>query len=362
LAATVCSAGDLRIPLPKGSKPTPVQKYNQQGVQAIQKHDYAKAKKFFYKAYLADPNDPFTLNNLGYVSELEGDLDRAQRFYALAAEHPSGAFVAKASDKSAVGKQVDQIAGSAGDQQLAINRLNVSAIGLLEKDRVAEADQALQKALALDPKNPFTLNNLGYAKEKEGELELALNFYLRSAATNSNEPIIVAMNKSWRGKGISSVAAENAKKAERALEREQDVETRVARLNLQGVSAINRNERRIGQQYFQQAYALDPNNAFTLNNMGYVAELQGDRETADFFYAKALVARQSGTRIATATRKEAEGQKLGVVANINDEAVGAAERTQQEIRRREGTPPALLKRDNTPVVDTAPQEQPRPTR
>ncbi len=234
LAATACFAGDIRIPLPKSSKPTPVQKLNQEGVQAVQKHDYAKAKKLFYKAYLIDPNDPFTLNNLGYISELEGDLDRAQRFYALAAEHPSEAVVAKASDKTAVGKPVDQIAGSAADQQMEINRLNVSAIGLLERDRVAEADQTLQKALALDAKNPFTLNNLGYAKEKEGELELALSFYLRSAALNSNEPIIVAMNKSWRGKGISSVAAENAKKAQRALEHEQDVEAKVARLNLRG--------------------------------------------------------------------------------------------------------------------------------
>ena len=357
LAATACFAGDLRIPLPKSSKPTPVQKFNQEGVKAVQKHDYAKAKKLFYKAYLIDPNDPFTLNNLGYISEMEGDLDRAQRFYALAAEHPSEAAVAKASDKAAVGKPVDQIAGSAADQQMEINRLNVSSIGLLERDRIAEADQALRKALALNPKNPFTLNNLGYAKEKEGELELALSFYLRSAAINSKEPIIVAMNKSWRGRGISAVAAENAQKAQRAIEHEQDVEARVARLNLRGVSAINRNERRLGLQYLQQAYALDPNNAFTLNNMGYIAELDGDRETASFFYAKAMEAHGSSGRVATATRKEVEGQKLGAVATINDQAVDAAERTQQEIRRRQGVPPALMRRDNTPVVDTVPPEQ-----
>jgi Flp pilus assembly protein TadD len=354
LAATACLAGDLRIPLPKSSKPTPVQKFNQEGVQAVQRHDYTKAKKLFYKAYLIDPNDPFTLNNLGYVSELEGDLDRAQRFYALSAEHPSEAVVAKASDHAAVGKQVDQIAGTAADQQMAINRLNVTAIGLIEKDRVAEAEQTLQKALALDSKNPFTLNNLGYVKEKEGELELALRFYQRSAAVDSRESIIVAMNKSWRGKGISSVAAENAKKTENAIEHGENVGAKVARLNLRGVSAINRNERRLGLEYLRQAYALDPNNAFTLNNMGYIAELQGDRETASFFYEKALEARESNTPVAIATRKEVEGQKLGIVANISDQAVDAAERTQQEIRRRQGTPPSLMRRDNTPVSDTAP--------
>jgi tetratricopeptide (TPR) repeat protein len=49
---------------------------------------------------------------------------------------------------------------------------------------------------------------------------------------------------------------------------------------LQGVAAINRNNRQEARQYFQQAYALDQNNAFSLNNLGYVAELEGDSETA----------------------------------------------------------------------------------
>src|SRR3977135_1202580 len=75
---------DLRLPLPAHSSTTPVQKLNREGVEAVRKHDVGKAKKLFYQAYLLDPNDPFTLNNLGYVSELEGAIDRAQPFYALA--------------------------------------------------------------------------------------------------------------------------------------------------------------------------------------------------------------------------------------------------------------------------------------
>src|SRR4029077_7764758 len=82
---------DLRITLPKRSEATPVQRLNRDGVQAIQKHQYEKAKALFYKVYLIDPDDPFTLNNLGYVSELEGQVDRAQRFYELAARQTSDA-------------------------------------------------------------------------------------------------------------------------------------------------------------------------------------------------------------------------------------------------------------------------------
>ncbi|MGA2989235.1 MAG: tetratricopeptide repeat protein [Candidatus Korobacteraceae bacterium] len=361
LGATACFAGNLRIPLPKSSKPTPVQKLNQEGVQALGKHDYAKAKKLFYKAYLIDPDDPFTLNNLGYISELDGDLDSAQRFYALAAEHPSEAVVVKATDQGAIGKPVDKVAGNAADEHMQVNRMNVQAMGLVEKDRAPEADLILQKALALDPRNPFTLNNLAYAKEKEGELEQAIKLYSRAAATGSEERIVVAMNKKWRGEGISSVAAENARKAEDAFRRERQggADVKVARLNLRGVSAENRNERKLARQFFAEAYKLDPSDAFTLNNMGYVAELDGDRETAEYFYAKAQDARKAKSRVASATRKEMEGESLALVATTGDQAVDSAQKTALEIRRREAkTPPALLRRDNTPVIE--PSQPPPP--
>src|SRR5436309_11663431 len=93
--ATSAGAKDVRVSIPKQSKPTPVQKLNQEGVKEVQKHNYKKAKAVFYKAYLIDPNDPFTLNNLGYVAELEGQADRAQRYYSLAQEQGSDALVYK---------------------------------------------------------------------------------------------------------------------------------------------------------------------------------------------------------------------------------------------------------------------------
>ena len=58
-------AGDLKITIPKHSKLTPVQRLNREGVEAVRKHNYKKAEQLFYKAYLFDPDDAFTLNNLG---------------------------------------------------------------------------------------------------------------------------------------------------------------------------------------------------------------------------------------------------------------------------------------------------------
>lgn len=344
-------AGQFRLSLPKRTKPTPVQKLNQDGVKACQKHDYGKAKKLFYKAYLIDPNDPFTLNNLGYIAELDGDLERAQRYYTLSQEYSSDALVYKSSDKKAEGKTVSQIAGNAQDREMNVNRLNVEAMGLLMKDRAPEADVTLTRALALDPQNPFTLNNLGFAKEKEGELEQAVRYYTLAANTNSEEPVVVTVKKDWRGRPISHVAGDNAKAVRRELDRNEDYSAKVTRYNLRGVSALNRNDRRLARQYFEQAYKLDPNNAFTLNNMGYVAELDGDRETADWFYSKAQTADRSGRKVAVATRRDAEGLPVSTVAVTNDQTVGQAQEAAVEAKRRMGGEPALMRRDNTKVVE-----------
>ncbi len=354
LAVLLLAAGspaEVHITLPKRTKPTPVQKLNRDGVKEIQKHNYEKARKLFYKAYLIDPDDPFTLNNLGYISELEGNIDRAERYYALAADHTSDAQIDMSSSTDAKGKAVSQVAGNADDRTLLINRDNVQAIGLLQKDRAPEADLLLTKALALDPKNPFTLNNLGFAKEKEGELEQALSFYSSAAALGSNEPIVVTVNRGWRGKPISQIASDNADKVRKQMRKEETPDAKVARLNLRGVSALNRNDRQEARDCFQQAYKIAPENAFTLNNMGYLAEMDGDKETADFYYAKAQEARERDAKVGVSTRKDMEGQKLAAVANTSDQEVQNRIQADLARKRQQGGPIELKRRDNTPVIE-----------
>jgi len=345
------AAGQLRITLPKRSKATPVQKLNREGVKAIEHHDYEKAKKLFYDAYLIDPNDPFTLNNLGYISELEGEVDRAERFYALAAENRSDAAVDMSNVDAAKGKPVSQVAGDADDRQMQVNRFNVQAIDLLLKDRAPEADLVLQKALTLDGNNPFTLNNLGFAREKEGEYDQALGFYTRAAQQRSHQPIVVTLNRDWRGKSISEIAGRNAKSLRKLMGEQESLSVRVARLNLRGVSALNRNDPQTAREDFQKAYKLDTNNAFTLNNLGYMAELDGDRETAEFYYAKAQESERANRRVQVATRAEVQGQLLQKVANGSDQAVQQRIETALVAKRREGGPVRRMRRDNTPVIE-----------
>jgi Flp pilus assembly protein TadD len=352
-------AGDLRITLPKRTKPTPVQQLNRDGVKAVEKHKFDKAEKLFYKAYLLDPNDPFTLNNLGYISELQGKVERAQRYYQLASRQDSETVIDQASVPELKGKQLTEITGSFGNRELRVNRGNVEAMSLLSQGRTQEAAVVLQRTLTVDPRNAFTLNNLGFTMESEGDLESAFRYYNRAADANSADPIIVSLDPHWRGKPISEVAANNAKAVHKRIETEQGIQDRVARLNLQGVSALNRNDAQAARSFFEEAYKLDPTNAFTLNNMGYVAETDGDHETADQFYAAAREARDSNARVTLANRREMQGLPLGQVARSNDEGAQANLEATREARRREGGPIQLKRRDNTPVVEpqAAPSQQ-----
>jgi len=73
-------------------------------------------------------------------------------------------------------------------------------------------------------------------------------------------------------------------------------------LTFRGVSEANENDWTHAKQDFLQAYSLNPDTAFTLNNLGYVAEKDGDLETAEFYYSKARKAEDAKARIGVANR------------------------------------------------------------
>src|SRR5580658_9486591 len=182
-------AGDrLVITIPKRSELTPVQRLNREGVEAVKDRRYEKAAALFYRAYLYDPADPFTLNNLGYISELQGELDRAHKFYGLASEQGSNANIDRSNVKQLEGTPMEHAFVSLQDLPMRVNRMNIDAMNLLSEDRGFEAVVLLRKALSLDPHNPFTMNNLGVADEAIGDYDSALKFYGATADSHSREP------------------------------------------------------------------------------------------------------------------------------------------------------------------------------
>jgi len=164
----------------------------------------------------------------------------------------------------------------------------------------------------------------------------------------------VTTNRAWRGRQVSQLAEQNARNLRDYLGHEQDVPEQVAELNLRGVSAVNRNDLRTANEDFRKAYTLDPHNAFTLNNIGFVAELEGDQETAQFFYDQARHAEGASAIVGVATRQTAEGQKLLAVAEDSDSRVDAKVAQQQDALRRQPGDVVLRRRDNSIADDSQP--------
>jgi Flp pilus assembly protein TadD len=358
LLATPWAHGQgLRITLPKNSEPTPVQKLNQDGVKALKQNHLEKAERLFYRAYLIDPDDPFTLNNLGYTSELRGKLDRAQRYYELAAkENNSETTIAAASSRNLEGRKLSEVTNAYGSLELRVNRGNLQAMGLLAQGRSQEAEDVLREILKLAPRNPFTLNNLGFAMEGQGDLETALRYYSEASFTHSSEPVVVALDPHWRGKPISEIAAGNAESVRTRLASELSAQDHAARLNAEGVAALNHNQQEKGLSYFEQAYRLDPYSAFSLNNMGYLAEARKDQETANEFYNLARRGRDAGAPVSMASHHEMVGEAVGSVAGSNAGATEANLQAVAESKRRSQAPIVLKRRDNTPVTAPHPNE------
>jgi len=138
----------------------------------------------------------------------------------------------------------------------------------------------------------------------------------------------------------------------------EDTDARATRLNLRGVAALNHNDTLSAQKLFAEAYTLDPKNAFTLNNIGYVAELNGDRETAEMYYEAASSAAQASERVTYATRLDAEGRKVGALAGDIKREVDSALKAIREVKRRARRPIGLTRRDETSVPENAPRQQP----
>jgi Flp pilus assembly protein TadD len=346
------------IMIPMRSRLSPVQRLNREGVEAIKRHQYDKAQSLFYKAYLYDPADPFTLNNLGYISEVQGQLERAHKFYELAAEQSSDASIDLSSQKHLQGQPMKAAIIDLKDRTMRVNRMNIDAMRMMQQDRNFEAIELLKQALTLDPQNPFTLNNLGVANESISDLDAALRYYQQAATGQSKEPAAITFDKSWRGKSVSNMARTSARMLQKRMESNGVTESKAVMYTLRGVHEENANNWAAAREDFIHAYALDPTSAFSLNNRGYVAEREGDLETAQHFYEKARRADNSNARIGLATKLYAQGQALSIVANDSNQKVDSALDIYSQQRKRQGAPIELTPRGGTPTLETRPDTNP----
>ena len=351
----------LTIRIPRRTSFTFVQRLNREGVKAIERHDYTRAAGFFYKAYLYDPADPFTLNNLGYISELQGQLDRADKFYKLAAEQGSNANIDLSNLKRLEGQPMQAAMANIRDTPMEVNRDNTDAVRLLSEGRGAEASGLLQQALALNPKDPFTLNNLGVVYQAIGDYEHAMQYYSAAAGSGSEATVVVTKDATYQGKPVSEIAADNVKRLQGRMQSAGSIEAQSFELSFRGVEAENENNWGVARQDFMRAYSLDPTNAFALNNRGYVAEHDGDLESAQFFYEKARQAEGAGLTVGLATDQSATGSVLSRVAASSVGKVDGALTAYSQQRRNLSQPVTLTPRGGEEAPSNPINSQPQST-
>jgi tetratricopeptide (TPR) repeat protein len=244
---------------------------------------------------------------------------------------------------------------------MKVNHMDVEAMDLLEQNRGFEAVALLQAALKLDAQNPFTLNDLGVADEQIGDYDSAMKCYEAAAGSRSKEAVVVTLDSAWRGKPVSEMAAASEGRLEDRLRKMGGAQERAILFTLRGVSAMNANNVAAAKEDFLHAYSLDPGNAFSMNNRGFVAEMDGDLETAEFFYGKARRAEDSNARVGLATQHNAEGKKLAAVATGSDQLVdGQLDRFSQQ-RHTETGPIELTPRNGASTGDDKPLDRVPPS-
>src|ERR1700751_6150109 len=111
---------------------------------------------------------------------------------------------------------------------LHVNHANVEAVRLLQQGRAPEADLLLQEVLKTDPKNVFTLNNMGVAKEMEGEKQEALRYFDDTSRAVSEATAVVTTSPNCSRHQVSVMGEENAKTLRELGSHEQDLSAQVS--------------------------------------------------------------------------------------------------------------------------------------
>jgi hypothetical protein len=119
---------------------------------------------------------------------------------------------------------------------------------------------------------------------------------------------------------------------------------------------MNRNDRKTARADFLAAYRLDSGNSFAINNMGFLAELDGDKETAQTYYEQAQDALRSHAKVAVATRVDVEGREMRYVAQESSELMESSIEAKAEVRRTTGGRPTLKTRSTDRPKNYTPPE------
>jgi Tfp pilus assembly protein PilF len=90
--------------------PNQTQRLLGQAVDSLKQGDTARYKEIVQKAYADDPNDPFVINNMGLVAEMDGNTHQAKEYYWLAWQRADSLTVLTTNDGQYQGKLLKDVA------------------------------------------------------------------------------------------------------------------------------------------------------------------------------------------------------------------------------------------------------------
>jgi len=219
--------------------------------------NYDAAIGLFNRAVELDPNYAETYNNLGYVYFIKGDMDFAEEYFKKALEADPGHESARA-NLEIVARQ---------KKIMKVNDLNARGIRKGLEGDMDGAAVLFEEAIAVDPANAESYNNMGYLYSLKEDYARAESYFKKALEMDPAH--------ARAGANLAEVSRLRRLKTAVALN-EQGREKGIAG-DIDGAILL-----------FEKAVEAAPGYADTYNNLGYEYYLKGDGAAAESYFRKAL--------------------------------------------------------------------------
>lgn len=193
-------------------------------------HDFKTSNELAEQVYAADPSNLEALaimaNSHLERGEVAEAVPAAQRMVGRAPTSGALNFGARVhmarGDDSEAERYLLEAVKREQPQEDKVSARSRSLLGelYLRQGRLHEAEEALQAALAIDGKNPFTLADLGRLAERQGRPHEAADYYAKAYDSTRNPAMLVEIARLKRAEGKTEEADKLAAQAEQKLKPE----------------------------------------------------------------------------------------------------------------------------------------------
>lgn len=195
LAASGCSATSGMV-------------YNNSGKGYYARGNYAMARDDFKRAVMDDPGNPDYRHNLALAMIKTGDPQQAEQVLrgnlnqVSAMHQPSYHTLSRLLVEQNRQPEAQQLLQSWTDTQPYVAQSHIEMAALSrEQGNPIGAEQELQRALQVDPRNPSALAQMGQLYEDRGQTNQAAMMYQRSLASRWGQPQVHSRLASLNSRG-----------------------------------------------------------------------------------------------------------------------------------------------------------------